>query len=95
MRVSSQSDWPTRERALGAETDRVTASEPRKEHHGASVIKNPATRQDAEQTQEGEGEPGVPCRNKSHFTPIHRRGIEATVILADEHFRRCVLANLA
>lgn len=43
--------------AMVAETDGVTALEPREEHHGAPLIKNPQHREDAEQTQKGEGEP--------------------------------------
>lgn len=46
-------------RALGAETDRVTVPEPREEHHGAPLIKNLQHGQDAEQTQEGKGEPAL------------------------------------
>lgn len=98
MRVSGQSDRAGRERAQGAETDRVTASEPREEHHGASVGGGNKEPCDTVKMPNKPKKEKVSRRLRAvGFHAGSRRGPEAAVILADEDFgcRFIELANLA
>lgn len=72
---------PGRERAQGAETDRVTASESREEHHGASVKENPAPQprcRTKPRRRRWAGAPGPP--RESWWTLTVLTGLEAAVI---------------